>query len=97
MPLEDRRLREEESARKDAALAEERAHREAEHRWQAGVEQMQEQMQVMREWMERSQVREGERVPRDEDRDRLKLTTEVDGVGGYRGVPNDLRENDAGV
>lgn len=49
-----------------------RVHREAEHRRQ--VKQMQEQMQVMREWMERSQVREGERVPRDEDRDHLRLT-----------------------
>ncbi len=72
MLLEDRRLREEESARKDEALAEERSRREAEH--QRRVEQMQEQMQTMREWMERSQAREGERAPRGEDRDHLKLT-----------------------
>ena len=71
MLLEDRRLREEATARREAELAEERARREEEHERQ--VVRMQEQVEMMREWMERSQARE-ERVSREGDRDKLKLS-----------------------
>ena len=80
--LEDRRIQEEATARREAELMEERkrrkeelsgerARREVEHQRQ--VEHMQEQLTMMREWMERSQAR-GERGSREEDRDHLKLT-----------------------
>ena len=80
--LEDRRIREEATARREAELmeerkrreeelSEERVRREVEHQRQ--VEHMQEQLTMMREWMERSQAR-GERGSREEDRDHLKLT-----------------------
>ena len=48
----------EERKRREEELSEERARREVEHQRQ--VEHMQEQLTMMREWMERSQVR-GER------------------------------------
>ena len=52
--LEDRRMREEATARREVELMEERRQREVEHQRQ--VEQMQEQLTMMREWMERSHV-----------------------------------------
>ena len=82
MLLEDRRLREEATARREAELAEERTRREGEHERQ--VVRMQEQVEMMREWMERSQARE-ERVSREEDRDKLKLSklTETEDIEAF--------------
>ena len=46
---------------------------------------MQEQVEMMRECMERSQARQGERALQDEDRDRLNLTelTELEDVEAF--------------
>jgi len=79
--LEDRRQREEASARREAELAEERARRETEHARQ--VRQMEEQVHMMREWMERSQAREGERAMRDDDRLKLTKLTESEDVEAF--------------
>ena len=62
MLIEDRRKREEENARREEAFAAEQTRREVVH--EQRVRQMEEQMNSMRDWLERSQAKEEERMRR---------------------------------
>jgi hypothetical protein len=92
--LEDRRLHEAEGLRKEEALREERERREREQSEAAArreeeneqrVRMMQEQLDMMKNWMDRSSAREDERVRSAGRHEQLKLTklTESEDIEAY--------------